>query len=123
MGLYQALRGDSASGALSSEAPVLAGYKCGNTDQPGILTDDPAVRLHSCEKGTACPFHDGKKEVIWIQPIVCRRGSMEVAEVGIGGGGGDLTQKPELELDDNSVYLLIQLWVDSLNFTFDIDHC
>lgn len=116
MRLYQSLRGDNASNggkdfagpALSHEASVLAGYKCGNTDQPGILTNDQTVKLHSCEKGTSCTAIK-EQNIVWIQPIVCRTRNMEVAEVGIGGGGGDLTQKLELELDDHSINQLIQL--------------
>lgn len=112
--VYQSLRGsgthgkDYAGPAISSEGSVLAGYKCGNNEHAGILTRDQTVRLHSCEKGTECAAIK-ERNIVWIQPIVCRNGVEEVLEVGIGGGGEDLTQKPELELDFNDITQILQL--------------
>jgi hypothetical protein len=77
----------------------LAGYICGNTPQEGCLTDDQTVRLHSCEKGMHCPTTD--KKTVWIKPIITRTKHGEIAEVGVGGGGGDLAQRPELEVDSD----------------------
>lgn len=107
MRLYQALRGDAADKNLAgpflaSEGPVLTGYICGNTPQVGCLTSDQGVRLHSCEKGMRCSTINDK--TVWIRPIVTRTESgVEIAEIGIGGGGGDLAQRPELELDNGCV--------------------
>lgn len=115
LGLYQSLRGNSVanggkdfSPALSHEGSILGGYKCGNENKEGILTNDQTVRLHSCEKGTACSALN-ERDVIWIQPIICRVEDNEIAEVGIGGGGGDLTQNPVLELDETSIQNFLQL--------------
>jgi DNA cross-link repair 1C protein len=81
---------------------VLAGYQCGNTPQEGCLTRSTNVRIHSCEKGMRCDAINDK--TVWIRPIVTRTElGEEIAEVGVGGGGGDLTQRPELEFDDDAV--------------------
>lgn len=62
------------------------------------------VRIHSCEKGMQCDFIKNHNEVVWIRPIITRtKLGAEIAEIGIGGGGGDLTQSPELELDSDVV--------------------
>ena len=76
----------------------MAGYLCVNTPQQGCLTDDQTVRLHSCEKGMHCPTINAN--TVWIKPIIARTKHGELAEVGVGGGGGDLAQNPELELDN-----------------------
>jgi hypothetical protein len=108
MRLYQSLRGDftekdaRACIILAHEAPVLAGYTCGNTPQIGCLSDDTTVRLHSCEKGMRCSRVTDK--TVWIRPIITRnKFGVEIGEIGVGGGGGDLIQHPELELDDSDV--------------------
>ncbi|KAE8448491.1 hypothetical protein EG329_009372 [Mollisiaceae sp. DMI_Dod_QoI] len=106
--LYKALRGEAADpnkdsvAALAHEGPVLTGYTCGNTPIPGCLTEDHTVRLHSCEKGM-CRIIDPKNDnIVWIRPIVTRtRDRAEMAEIGVGGGGEDLTRRPELEFDDD----------------------
>jgi len=106
--LYQSLRkdysdkGNSPESFHVSEGPVLAGYQCGNTPQLGCLTRDTNVRIHSCEKGMRCDAITDN--TVWIRPIVTRtKLGVEIAEVGVGGGGGDLTQRPELEFDSDSV--------------------
>jgi DNA cross-link repair 1C protein len=104
MRLYQALRGGLQEGAafLTQEGPGLAGYTCGNTPQAGCLTIENNVRIHSCEKHTQCSAIDDG--IVWIKPIVTRlKGGAEIAEIGIGGGAGDLTQRPELELDSDFI--------------------
>lgn len=105
MHLYKSLRGSQDSSHdtylsgpfLAHEGPALTGYKCGNTPQVGCLTDDKNARIHSCEKGMHCePL---KKNTVWIRPIIARTKHGEIAEVGVGGGGGDLTRRPELEVE------------------------
>jgi hypothetical protein len=86
---------------LAHEGPALTGYKCGNTLQAGCLTNDPNVRIHSCEKGLHCDKLNEK--TVWIRPIVTRTAKGEMAEVGVGGGGGDLTRRLEIELDSEGV--------------------
>lgn len=84
------------------EAAALSGFKCGNARQPGCLTDDHEVRLHSCEKGLQCAAINQK--TVFIQPIIARtKFGAEIVECGVGGGGDDLNQQPELELNDNNV--------------------
>ncbi|TVY91467.1 Protein artemis [Lachnellula willkommii] len=105
--IYKSLRGksdnDLPSGPfLAHEGPVLTGYTCGNTPQEGCLTNDPTVRIHSCKKGVPCPGIDEK--VVWIRPIVTRlKNGTELEEAGIGGGGQDLIEQSQLELDDDSI--------------------
>ncbi len=79
----------------------MTGYVCGNTPQEGCLTGDQTVQLHSCEKGMHCPAINDK--TVWIKPIIARTKHGEMAEVGVGGGGGDLAQRPELELDNDFI--------------------
>jgi DNA cross-link repair 1C protein len=105
MRLYQSLRGyssgerDLSRPFIAHEGPALTGYKCGNTPQSGCLTHDQSVRIHSCEKGMGCSAINEK--TVWIHPIITRASGYEMGEIGIGGGGGDLTQRPELELDND----------------------
>jgi hypothetical protein len=83
---------------LSPEAPALVGYMSGNTPQPGCLTSDCNVRLHSCERGNMCDVARGPY-VVRIQPIIAHLPSgADLAEIGAGGGGGDLEREAELDL-------------------------
>lgn len=96
---------------LSPEAPILTGHTCGNQFQPGILTRDETVRLHSCEKGTRCVTM-AKGNVVWITPIVTHLSSTsDMAEVGIGGGLDDLASKDELVLSPEDAKVLLQRYV------------
>jgi hypothetical protein len=49
-----------------------------------------------------CPVldHDADARVVHIIPIVTRAGDTEIAELGAGGGKGDLDQKEELDTND-----------------------
>ncbi|KAI5272164.1 hypothetical protein E4T47_04556 [Aureobasidium subglaciale] len=78
----------------------LVGYKLGNHEHPGCLTNSlEGVRIHSCETGTRCEvFQD--PYVVWITPIIARHKGYEIAEIGAGGGQGDLNQTHSLELYD-----------------------
>ncbi|OHE98222.1 artemis protein [Colletotrichum orchidophilum] len=87
----------SSSIHLCPEAPALAGYVCGNTPHPGCLTRDENARLHSCERGNFCTVVKSSK-VVSIQPVVAHlRGGIDIAEVGVGGGGDDLERDAELD--------------------------
>ena len=102
---------------LAPEAAALCGHWCGNNDQPGCLTNDQNVRLHSCEAGTECKALKSSN-VVWITPIIthCADGH-DVLEIGAGGGGGDLTQH-ELEVDDQeTAEELLQLCFRALEDT------
>jgi DNA cross-link repair 1C protein len=43
------------------------------------------------------------EKTVWIKPIIARTKDAELGEIGVGGGGGDLIQRPELELDSDFV--------------------
>lgn len=90
----------------STDAAALCGYQCANRFQPGCLTSDESVRLHSCEKGTRCSGLDSSK---WVQitPVVSRVGDGTVIpELGAGG----LEQTHELEVGDTAIVdRLVQL--------------
>ncbi|OTB01866.1 hypothetical protein M426DRAFT_323097 [Hypoxylon sp. CI-4A] len=93
---------------LTKEAPYLVGFTCGNNQREGCLTLDESVRIHSCEKGMGCKVVE-EKPIVWIQPIVAHLSNgRDMVEVGIGGGGDDLSLKPTLEAEDIRVLLEIQ---------------
>ena len=72
------------------------------SSQLGCLTSNTKARIHSCERGMRCEAIT--ENTIWIRPIVTRNKlGLEIAEAGVGGGGGDLSQRPELEFDSDAV--------------------
>ncbi|KAF2470943.1 uncharacterized protein BDR25DRAFT_334111 [Lindgomyces ingoldianus] len=110
-GIYSSLS-PLKSGVYIREAPTLCGFMNGNHEQHGCLTSQPDVRLHSCERGMGCPVvdRDTDARVVHIIPIVTRTHGTEIAEVGAGGGKGDLDQIDELEAGDvEDVGKLIEL--------------
>ncbi|KAI0420867.1 artemis protein [Xylaria grammica] len=87
---------------LAKEAPALVGFTCGNSLHDGCLTRDENARIHSCEKGMGCSVMENKP-VVWIRPIVTHLSDgRDMMEVGIGGGGEDLTQATTLTPEDVS---------------------
>lgn len=98
---------------LTKEAPPLVGFTCGNIQMEGCLTRNENVRIHSCEKGTPCTVMSNIEEtsVVWIQPIVAHlTNGHDVAEVGIGGSGGDLIGEQDLRnLTPEEIDSLIKL--------------
>ncbi|KAI7536759.1 hypothetical protein KC331_g11295 [Hortaea werneckii] len=110
-GLYRALFNGTEPRA--AETPKLMGFFCGNHFQAGCLTNREA-RIHSCEKGTACEIWN--EDFVRITPIISRHRGVEMAELGAGGGQGDLDQHHELEVWDPSlVGQLIALCASKLN--------
>ncbi|KAH8597615.1 beta-lactamase-like protein [Bisporella sp. PMI_857] len=103
--LYQSLRGSPdlpSSQFLPNDGRVLTGYICGNTAQAGFLTNNTNARIHSCEKGMQCA--NVNEKTVWIRPIIARTLSgVEIGEIGIGGGGDDLSRNPELDLENDCV--------------------
>jgi hypothetical protein len=87
------------SGLEVREAPALCGFRNGNHIQPGCLTSSETVCIHSCERGMGCQVMDNdlQAKVVHIIPIITRANGAEIAELGAGGGKGDLDQKEELE--------------------------
>jgi DNA cross-link repair 1C protein len=103
------LRGVDTIVHLCPEAAALAGFMCGNAEQPGCLTRDTKVRLHSCEKGNYCDVIKAGP-VVSIQPIIAHLDDgVDQLEMGIGGGATDLEREVELEpLEDEDVEALIR---------------
>lgn len=91
-------------GLECKEASVLCGFQVANDVHQGILTRDPSVRLHSCERGSGCPvlldLARGGRQVVDICPIISRHKGHEMHELGAGGGSGDLDRSHELDLAD-----------------------
>ena len=109
-GLYRALVNGIEPKA--AETHKLMGFQCGNHDQPGCLTTKQS-RIHSCERGTGCEVFG--KEFVRITPIISRHEGVEMAELGAGGGQGDLNQQHELEVgDDQVVAQLMALCVETM---------
>jgi len=116
--LYTSLANNGVLGNACKEAPLLCGFKCGNIQKPGVLTRDAAVRLHSCEKGTACHVFDKYADVVDITPIISRHEGLDMQELGAGGGQGDLDQIHELDLaDPSAVAQLVTLCSSSIKDT------
>ncbi|KAL1794999.1 hypothetical protein ACET3X_006815 [Alternaria dauci] len=106
------------SGLEIREAPALCGFKNGNHIQTGCLTSHEHVRIHSCERGMGCSVLDGDMNaaIVHIIPIVTRADGVEIAEIGAGGGKGDLDQKEELESSGlGDVDKLMELCAASIN--------
>ncbi|KAI4953698.1 hypothetical protein J4E91_002546 [Alternaria rosae] len=106
------------SGLEIREAPALCGFKNGNHIQPGCLTSHENVRIHSCERGMGCSVleRDTNANIVHIIPIVTRANGEEIAELGAGGGKGDLDQKEELESGGmGDVKKLMELCAASIN--------
>ncbi|KAG4429322.1 hypothetical protein IFR05_015195 [Cadophora sp. M221] len=118
-GVYKSLRGETADkkGPPTSfyipEGASLTGYTCGNGFQPGCLTTDSNVRLHSCEKGIKCPLLNEK--TVWIQPIVRRRDDgTDEAEPAVVQAGNDLSGCPQIQFDDDvDIDQLMTLFTDT----------
>ncbi|KAK8173337.1 beta-lactamase-like protein [Phyllosticta citrichinensis] len=105
-GLYKSLGTIDGSLPQATEAAPLVGFHLGNHKRDGCLTPDPNGRLHSCERGAGCPTVDAATNddnvVVRIFPIVKRLpDGAEVAELGLGGGKGDLDLAHELEAPDD----------------------
>lgn len=119
LGLYssesQTIASNSSSARMTAAAALptsgstllaaLTGYVVGNHDHAGCLTDNPKVRIHSCEPGTKCYANLQKSQsVVWITPIISRSETgVIIPELGAGGGGGDLFQQPELDVGNVSL--------------------
>jgi len=54
------------------------------------------------------------EKTVWIRPIITRTNGEEIPEVGVGGGGGDLNQHPDLVIGDSAIVdELMSLWVSA----------
>ncbi|RFU81259.1 hypothetical protein TARUN_914 [Trichoderma arundinaceum] len=99
---------------LTANAAALTGFMCGNLPQPGCLTSDQNVRVHSCESGNMCSIAK-HPSVVRIQPVIASfpdGGFMH--EAGIGGGGEDLEREMELGVpSQNDLHNLLGI-IDAL---------
>ncbi|KAK5113961.1 hypothetical protein LTR62_003084 [Meristemomyces frigidus] len=101
--LYLALA--NAAEPKAVEAARLIGYHCGNHFVQGSLTAHQS-QIHSCEQGTGCDIWqqgkgpEGLSDFVRITPIISRHNGLDIAELGAGGGHGDLDARHELELGD-----------------------
>lgn len=99
MSLFKSLNLATSLDGSAQVGAALCGFQCGNRYQPGCLTSDLKIRLHSCERELDCP--DLKSpDIVWITPILKFSNGEVVPELGAGGGLGDLAQAQELELKD-----------------------
>ncbi|KAI5781810.1 beta-lactamase-like protein, partial [Geopyxis carbonaria] len=89
--------------------PFLGGFELGNNTQDAVITTNPDVRFHSCERGLKCPGLK-KKKVVYITPIIARIGGEELNEEGIDFG--DLNNS-----DDFSLYGQVKVLLDVLGPT------
>jgi hypothetical protein len=97
---------------LTPTAAALTGFMCGNTPQPGCLTSDQNVRLHSCESGNRCAIAK-QPSVVRIQPVIASfpDGGV-IQEAGIGGGGEDLEREMELGIPSwGDLQSLLEMYV------------
>jgi DNA cross-link repair 1C protein len=100
-GLYRSLANTTNGSPECPEAKQLCGFRLGNHHKEGCLTQDASVRIHSCERGGGCRILENDDDAVRIVPIVTRlEGDIEVQEMGIGGGRGDLDQVHELDVQD-----------------------
>jgi hypothetical protein len=52
------------------------------------------------------------QKTVRIVPIITRTEHGEVAEIGVGGGGGDLTRRLELEVtSEHEIEEFLRMWV------------
>ncbi|RPB04492.1 hypothetical protein L873DRAFT_1359962 [Choiromyces venosus 120613-1] len=87
--------------------PFLSGFEFGNSKVLGCTTSNIEARFHSCEKRTGCKGLEGKKNIVWIKPIVTRVGLFDVHEAGIGNG--DLETRDDLELRDEHLKQILDM--------------
>ncbi|KZL84413.1 artemis protein [Colletotrichum incanum] len=105
---------------LCPEAAALTGYVCGNTPHPGCLTRDEHVRLHSCERGNFCSVVRNSM-VVSIQPVVAHlQSGVDIAEIGVGGGGDDLERDAELDsLSAEDMKAMLMLVDETMDISAD----
>lgn len=109
-------RGIGEDGIAADYGPALAGFQVGNSEQAGCLTTNSDARVHSCEPGLPC--HTALSEdpnIVWIAPVVSRMpDGAEVAEVGAGGGKGDLYHSRELDMGSGALVQALRSLVSAL---------
>ena len=111
--LFNGITENGKDGYSMFEGPALTGFSVGNQEQLGCLSTDPNSRLHSCEPGSPCHMGLRKRNVVWITPIISRlQDGTELLEIGAGGGGGDLYQTAELDIQDLATLEALQSYAN-----------
>jgi DNA cross-link repair 1C protein len=120
--LYKSLNNPK-GGPECPEAVQFYGFALGNHFNRGCLTEEPGARIHSCERATGCPIIDENSNIVTILPIVTRRDDgLDVHEMGIGGGQGDLDQVQEVDVqDEDAVQRLLALCAERINDSMTLD--
>ncbi len=101
MSLFKSITLATSLDGSAQDGAALCGFQCANRRQPGCLTINPKVRVHSCERELNCIGLESS-DVVRITPIIKRSDGETISEIGAGGGGWDLVQAQELELKDAS---------------------
>lgn len=112
----QLFRAMAEEGHPSDSGLALAGFRVGNNDQAGYLTTDSDVNIHSCEPSMPCHASISKnKNTVWITPIISRTSDgTEIAEIGAGGGKGDLYQCRELDVGNDAMFEALKVLISTL---------
>ncbi|CAZ85128.1 unnamed protein product [Tuber melanosporum] len=87
--------------------PFLSGFEFGNSKVLGCTTSNTEARFHSCEKRIGCKGLEGRKNIVWISPVITRVGSYDVHEPGVGSG--DLENQDDLELRDEHLKQILEI--------------
>lgn len=96
-----------------TNGPYLGGFKLGNTTQEAIITTNPEVRIHSCERDLGCPGLN-KKNVVYITPIIAHIDDKEVTEAGLDFGDREF-HKVSLTQQTNGIANVSQLQVTRIS--------
>lgn len=110
-GVYTSISNSCGPGLETPDAALFCGHGVGNKTQKGILTRDEGARLHSCEQGSGCPILgvEPSRPVVSIKPVVSRSETGVIAEVGLGGGKGDLDQLHQVNIADRQAVEQLKL--------------
>jgi len=92
-------------------SPYLAGFTLGNSEQAGILTTNPDVRIHSCERGLECTGLKDKR-VVYITPAIAMIDGVVHQEVGVEWG--DLSNDADFSIM-GQLQLLLDLLGDEVS--------
>ncbi|KAF8542226.1 hypothetical protein BDD12DRAFT_647710, partial [Trichophaea hybrida] len=86
--------------------PYLGGFNLGHASQPQIITTNPDVKIHSCERNIDCPGLN-RKNVVYITPTIALIDGVLFQEDGIDYGDLDNNQ-------DFSIHGQFQILLDIL---------
>lgn len=87
---------------LAQHVHALSGFQCGNRYQPGILTSNFEVRIHSCEKGTSCEYLDSASVVHIIPTVALSKCGSYIPEIG-ATAANNVTHDYQFETGDKNI--------------------